>query len=205
MDAPEQQHDFSLMGSLFAEKKESFLYYSFAMSLFLMIASFLVVGGSGWQHLQTLHGLHQQIERTEVEALRPILQLSTQKVPATLNIKRAQQLAETALTIKEEAWRELSKSNLNSLDVLYELTKLFDKNRFDLKVDSVVISYEEGPLKVEVAGIFKSKTGTDHFTHYADFEKRFAEIKVLAFDGGNESLTDDGSVQFNSIFKMREA
>ncbi len=203
MILPEQEN-FSLASYILKEKQEHILFRLWGIALGMMATVLVMIAVHGFYYVSDLQALHSQLERREVEALRPIIQASNQKVPPLLSLKRAQTMAESALKMKEDAWQELQKNSITPLEVWYELTKLFDKNRFDVAVDSITMSRDEGPLKIDVSGIFKSKTGTDHFTHFADFEKRFSEAKLLALDGMNESLTDDGSVQFNTLFKIRE-
>lgn len=198
------QESFSLASYLLKDKQESVLFRLWGIALGLTVTLFVIIAVHGFYYVSDLQTLHSQLERREVETLRPIIQASNQKIPPFLTLKRAQAMAEAALKTKEDAWQELQKNSITPLEVWYELTKLFDKNRFDVTVDMITMSRDEGPLKIDVSGIFKSKTGTDHFTHFADFEKRFSEAKLLALDGMNESLTDDGSVQFNTLFKIRD-
>ncbi len=198
------QENFSLANYILKEKQESILFRLWGIALGMTAALLIIITVHGFYYVSDLQSLHNQLERREVELLRPLIQASNQKVPALLPLKRAQTMAEAALKTKEDAWQELQKNSITPLEVWYELTKLFDKNRFDVTVDMITMSRDEGPLKIDVSGIFKSKTGTDHFTHFADFEKRFSEAKLLALDGMNESLTDDGSVQFNTLFKIRD-
>ncbi|MBL4587974.1 hypothetical protein JKY79_01375, partial [Candidatus Babeliales bacterium] len=201
---PENQEHFSLSGSLLQKKQESFLFHLWGTALVIMCTVLLGIGGHSFYYLRNLQGTLVYLENKDIELLRPLLQVKNKKKSIKLTLKRAQTMAETALKEKEDAWQELQKNGITPLEVWYELTKLFDKNRFDVKVEMITMSREDGPLKIDVTGIFRSKTGSDHFTHFADFEKRFSEARLLALDGLNESLTDDGSVQFNTLFKIRE-
>lgn len=201
----ENQEHFSLSGTLLQQKREKLLFHLWGTALAIMLTILLVVGGHSFYYLRDLQGTLDRLEQKEVQLLHPLLQANNKKKASrALTLKRAQSMAEEVLKSKENSWQELQKNSITPLEIWYELTKLFDKNRFDVKIEMITMSREDGPLKIDVSGVFRSKTGSDHFTHFADFEKRFSDARLLALDGLNESLTDDGSVQFNTLFKIRE-
>ena len=201
----ENQEHFSLSGTLLQQKREKLLFHLWGTALAIMLTVLLVVGGHSFYYLRDLQGTLDRLEQKEVQLLHPLLQANNKKKASrALTLKRAQSMAEEVLKSKENSWQELQKNSITPLEIWYELTKLFDKNRFDVKIEMITMSREDGPLKIDVSGVFRSKTGSDHFTHFADFEKRFSDARLLALDGLNESLTDDGSVQFNTLFKIRE-
>lgn len=199
---PQQQFD--LTGSIFADRDNNKTYRSLVAACCMILIGSGIVIGNGIMHLQELHDLNARIERTELARLAPLLAEGGKRTRTT-TLKRAQQIAETALTTKEEIWASLNKEGVKPLEVLYELTKLIDKKRFDINIESADLSTEDGPLTAQISGVFRSKSGSDHFTHFADFEKRFSDSKILALETLSESLTDDGSVRFSSLFKVRES
>ena len=129
------QENFSLASYILKEKQESMLLRLWGIALGMTVTLFIIIAVHGFYYVSDLQTLHSQLERREVETLRPIIQASNQKVPSFLTLKRAQAMAEAALKIKEDAWQELQKNSITPLEVWYELTKLFDKNRFDVTVD----------------------------------------------------------------------
>ncbi len=51
----------------------------------------------------------------------------------------------------------IQKRKLHPLEILQELTNIIDKRRFDVTIEEVIISQEDGIPKAEVDGYFRSK------------------------------------------------
>ena len=107
---------------------------------------------------------------------------------------------------KEEMWAPFSQQRLRPHAILLELTRIIDKRLFDVTVQEVIINTdEEGVARVEVTGVFQSKTGIEHFKHFSVLEKSFEESRTLTLtEEIDPTLADDKGVKFTARLKLKE-
>ena len=170
----------------------------------LIFVTFIV---HGYLQISSLSNEIKKIETRETGKLRRIMPKDI-RLPAQINLRALAQKAETILTEKLEMWKAFEKTGLRPLEILQELTNIIDKRRFDVNVDDVAISEQDGIPKIEVEGFFKSKTGSDHFRYFAELEKRFDESRFLQrWDEKEEidsRLVEDKGIKFTAKLKPRE-
>lgn len=126
------------------------------------------------------------------------------KFPQKPLLKNVIREGEKIVQEKKEIWAAFQQQRMRPLDVLAELTNIISKKKFDITIKEVALSTkDEGALKVEVDGSFKSKTG-DHFTDFLAVENRFKESGMLKLIDVIEATPADGGVNFTAKLKLRE-
>lgn len=168
----------------------------------------LTLGALGLQgYFQIEEGAKQitLLEEREIKRLRSALPADH---PGTKKktIKTLAREVETYVQEQEELWSAFATQRLRPLEILQELTALFNKKKFDIDIEHIIISRNDAPNPIEIKGVFRSKTGKEdfkHFTELADDIGKLAKMLILTEEIDPSQLPDKG-VSFTAHFKLRE-
>lgn len=169
------------------------------------------IGAYGYYTITTLREEGLKIERLETAKLKKILPLAQRK--ASKNVKSLVATVKTYLHDQAKLWAPFSQQRLRPLLVLQELSLLMNKKRFPITTTRLSIGKElaedtdqETTMRsIEVEGVLKSQTGTDHFKHFGQFEEVVKNSRVLALTRESDpspTEKNDG-VQFTLQLKLR--
>ncbi len=198
--------NFNLQRKKFEPKITNLLAKQLITGIGLIIVIFLALFINGSIQIHKLSSKIKEIEKTETTKLLKILpkNFKSKKIAFKSLINQANRL----ISEKLEMWGPFEKQQIEPLLILQELTKIIDKRRFDVRIDSVSITEEEEKAKIEIDGFFRSKTGSDHFTFFAKLVKRFEDSKVLELWDVREEIDsrpeEDKGIIFNAKLKLKE-
>jgi type IV pilus assembly protein PilM len=173
-----------------------------ATALIICLLSF--IGITGYLQIKTLASTVAQLEKREIEKLKNLFPRDSKALKGPLTLKKIIKDAEVFVNDKQEMWAPFSQQRLRPLEILQELTRLIDKQRFDVSIDELSITTEEGSQRILLSGFFKSKTGF-HFQEFGLFQKVFQDSKTLVLaEEMDPTLADDRGVKFTAQFKQKE-
>ena len=202
---PEQQAHFNLRRKALALVRKDLMQKQLITAVVLFIIVFGSLATYGYIQLSRLSTALITLEQTEVNRLKKIFPADSKarkKNKLNLLVKDAQKL----IGDKNEMWAPFSQQRLRPLSLLQELTRIIDKHLFDVTVQEVAITTDENGIPlVEITGIFRSKTGVEHFRHFSVLEKNFDESKTLALteEIDPSPLADDAGIQFTAKLKQK--
>jgi type IV pilus assembly protein PilM len=199
-----QQGDFDLRRKQFAFHRQELLVKQIIVAIALITIVIGTIGIKGYMDIGTLNQRAEMLEATEVNRFRNEKVFPKNKFPTKPTLKNVIRDAEKIVREKRELFAPLAKLRMRPLDVLLELTSLVNRKQFDITVKDVTISTQQtGEAKIELEGLFKSKTG-DHFSEYPQIINRFKESHLLKFVDQNETVAPEGGVSFTVKFKLKE-
>lgn len=145
------------------------------------------------------------LEKKERKRLTPMIVSDGKKKPGNMSIKKLLTEAKKGIEQKQEMWAPLTQGALKPLLVLQELSKIIDRKRFDVAIESLIFNRDEnGKVLVEISGSCKSRTGSDHFANFAEFEKNFTGSELLSLVGSPDpTATEDKGIKFVAQFKQK--
>jgi len=170
--------------------------------------SSLLLAGFGIYHFTEYRRVKTYADRLEQRQILRLKELfpKNHKALKTTSLRKLLREGEKLIGEKEDMWAPFAQQRLRPLIILQEMTRLIDKQRFDVKIDQITIaSDEQGVGNAEVTGFFRSKTGFDHFHHFGVFEKSFSESKTLVLvEEIDPTLADEKAVKFTAKLKQKE-
>lgn len=166
---------------------------------------FGMLGLLGYAEINLLSNRLEMLEKKERKRLSPLIAADSKKKPGSMPIKKLLNEAKKGLEQKQEMWAPLTQDALKPLAVLQELNKIIDRKRFDVAVETLTFNRDDdGKVLVEIAGSFKSRTGSDHFAHFAEFEKNFSGSEFLAIVGAPDPVAaEEKGIKFVAHFKQK--
>lgn len=204
----DQQSDFDLRRKEFALHRKKLISYQIVTAGIFIVLIFSALTITGYFQVTDLSSNIKRIESRESSKLKRILPKDI-KLPKQITLRTLSQKAETILADKKEMWTPFEKTGINPLLILQELTNIIDKRRFDVNVEDIAISEENGSTRVDVEGFFKSKTGSDHFRYFAELEKRFMDSKILKLWDEKEEVDsrfmEDKGIKFFVKLRFKES
>lgn len=175
------------------------------MGLVAIIFISLIIYGS--IQINKLSNQIKKIEKIETTKLLKIFPKEF-KIPKSMTFRSLINKANKLISDKLEMWGPFEKQQIKPLLILQELTRIIDKKRFDITMESVSIIEENEKAKIEIEGFFRSKTGSDHFKYFAELVKRFEDSKVLEPWDTREEIDsrpeEDKGIRFSAKFKLKE-
>ena len=199
--------NFNLQRKKFEPKITNLLAKQLITGIGLVIIIFLALFINGSIQIHKLSSKIKEIEKTETTKLLKIFPKDF-RLPKKISFRSLINKANRLITDKLEMWGPFEKQQVEPLLILQELTKIIDKKRFDVRIDSVSITEEEEKAKIEMDGFFRAKTGSDHFTFFAKLVKRFEDSKVLELWDKREEIDsrteEDKGIIFNVKLKLKE-
>ena len=160
----------------------------------------------GYQQISTLSSVLGVAESTQLSKLNEKFspQLAMLNKPS---LKRAIAHIEEHVREQQIFWNMFGAKNLNSLEIMYELTELIDRRVFNVDVTHVNISLSEDDHtpRITLEGTFTSKTEA-HYSDFGIFEKHLALSKRLMLTKDTENSFADNAhgVKFAARFKLRD-
>ncbi|MBD3273294.1 hypothetical protein GF385_03015 [Candidatus Dependentiae bacterium] len=199
--------NFNLRRKSFEPKQINLLSKQLITSILLTSLIFITLIVYGYFQINSLSKKIKTIEKEETRKLLKIFPKDF-KLPKKINFKSLINRADRLISEKLEMWGPFEKQELKPLLILQELTNIIDKRRFDVTMESVAITEEDEKAKIEIEGFFRSKTGSDHFTYFADLAKRFEDSKILEFWDPREEIesrpVEDKGIIFSATLKLKE-
>lgn len=172
----------------------------------LLILLFGALGTKGYLDVRELNQRIERHKKQEVQRMRKLLPAG-HPGKKKAGIKQLIRATEEYVQEQEEIWAPFSQQRLRPTETLQELCMIFNRKKYDLTIDEVLISGEENEAHpIEVRGLFRSKTGADHFKYFSDLE---ADIKASPLFVLTEEVdptpTENGNgIEFTVRFKQKE-
>jgi hypothetical protein len=121
------------------------------------------------------------LEEKEIKRLRSALPADSPGAKKR-NLKVLAKEVETHIQEQEEIWSTFAAQRLRPLEILQELTLLFNKKKFDIDIEHIHIggdSAQQSPI--EIKGVFRSKTspGKADFKHFSELATDISTSKTL--------------------------
>lgn len=160
----------------------------------------------GYQQISTLSNVLGVAESTQIAKLNEKFsqQLAMLNKPS---LKRAITHIDEHVLEQQIFWNMFGAKNLNTLEILYELTELIDRRVFNVDITRVNISLsdDDHTPRITLEGTFTSKTEA-HYSDFGIFEKHLALSKRLMLTKDTENSFADNAhgVKFSARFKLRD-
>ncbi len=174
-----------------------------------IIAGLILSTLGGLAYLQIVEGQEEisMVEKKEIKRLRSALPSDSPGAKKTA-IKALAKEVETYIEEQEDLWSTFSAQRLRPLEILQELGTIFNKKKFDLEIEHIIISGDDNqPHPIEVKGIFRSKTspGKEDFKHFSELATDIEQSKTLMLtEEVDPSQLPNKGVSFIAHFKPRE-
>lgn len=196
--------DFTLRQKEIAFSVRPQLYRQFVTAGILLA---LLIGGLatiGYLDLREVDKAIATLEAKETAKLRRVFsENDTKRKKGSL-----QQLAKDAaahVQEQETIWAPFAKQRLRPLEVLQELSQLFNRKKYTLSIDQVAINgNEQEQHPIEIIGSFKSKTGSDHFKNFSALEEDVRLSKTLMLTEEIDPKSAPDGLKFTAHFKQKE-
>jgi len=202
------QRDFDLRQKEFAKIHGDQLIKQMITACVIIGIIIFSLGLKGFLDIRALAQQEERIEQQEIAKLKQQDILPSKNFTPTVKLAKIFRDAQKIIKEKEEIWEPFSQRSTKPLDILLEITRIIDKKRFDVTIKEVrlTVGPDKKPL-AEIDGVFRSKTGSDHFTQFAEqFAKRFKESVTLAIaEEPKDGPAPEGGVEFTFKMKPKEA
>jgi len=200
----DQQDQFDLRRKIFAIQEDNITRKQIISALIIIFAIFTTISITGYIQINTLTQNFNRIEQRQTEKLRLIFPVPA-KIPKNISLRNLMQRAKNLIQDKVQMWEPFKKEKLHPLEILQELTNIIDKRRFDVTIEEVIISQEDGIPKAEVEGYFRSKTGSNHFKYFEELEKRFVDSRFFTLEEEIDPKgVEDKGVKFIAKLRIQE-
>ena len=160
-------------------------------------------------YLQVTEGKERisAFEKQEIKRLRSALPSDSAGAKKT-SIKALAKEVETYVEEQEELWATFSAQRLRPLEILQALSLIFNKKKFDLDIEHIIISGDDNQQHpIEIKGVFRSKTspGKEDFKHFSELATDIDNSKTLVLtEEVDPSQLPSKGVSFIAHFKPRE-
>lgn len=187
----------------------------------LILIMMIAISVNGYLNLRFLNNRASAIEEKEVSNLRNMLikgKRNTQDetlvrlMSRALNDRRLSSLFKKTKTIvgeEERSWLALANLRVHPLKTLIELTKMFDRETFNVYFNYASINNDVNGLDtVDITGVLKSKTEGEDFQDYYKFIQKITDRieKKLVLSSEDSLLNEEpeGGVKFSITLKQKE-
>lgn len=170
----------------------------------LLLVLFFTIGIRGYLGVREVNMLITQKQTREVSRLRKVFPPKS-PMRKKSSLKALAKEAENYVQEQEEMWAPFSQQRLRPLEILQELTALFNRKKFDIDIQEVIITgdeHEQHPI--EVQGLFRSQTGSDHFKHFSMLEEDLRNSRTLVLTEEIDPTPAENGVQFIVHLKQKE-
>lgn len=215
-----EQSNFDLRRKQFAYRRHGLMVKQLATACGITLIMLIILGVKGYIDLHRLAQQAQQLEQREINRLKSENIFPKEQFPKKATLPIVVREAEKIVREKMEIWAPFSQQRMRVLTLWLELTRMVNKKAFDVTIKEVIFTTEEkgwerekdggikkdlGVQKVEIEGLFKSKTG-DHFVDFMGLENRFKESTMLKLIGPLTETTPapDGGVNFVIKMKLKD-
>ncbi len=211
------QELFDLRRKQFAFQRHSLLVKQLAMAVFIIIAMLTGIGIKGFIDLHKLSNEARMFELREINRIKTEDIFTKEQFPRNASLATVVREAERIVRDKLDVWAPFAQQRMRPLDLWLELTRIINRKQFDVSIKEIVFTTQErnwekekdgspkkdaGIPKLEVEGIFKSKTG-DHFVDFIPLENRFRDSTILKVIEPIETTPADG-VNFSVRMRLKE-
>jgi len=174
-----------------------------ALILFVFIT--LGLGIHGYLQVSRLINTSIEIENKEIKNLKTLVP-ENETLPKKITLKRLIETVETIINNRKEAWKNKDSTNLTAIEILQELTRIIDRKKFNVHINSLIIGAGENATQViTLEGILHSKTGDDAWAHFYLFRETWKNSKILTVTDIVEGMADDATgVKFTAHLKRKE-
>ncbi len=170
----------------------------------LFLLTLGIIGVQGYLQIEEETAYIKALDLRELKRLRSALPSDSPDAKKK-NIKALAKAVETHIQEQEELWAAFSAQRLRPLEILQELSSLFNKKKFDIDIEHIFIGDNDAPHPIEVKGVFRSKTGKDDFKHFTELANDIGNSKTLAITQEiDPTQLPDKGVSFTACFKLRE-
>jgi Tfp pilus assembly PilM family ATPase len=200
-------YEFNLRKKIFAQADYELASRQILTAATLLILLFGAIVAHGYLQIATLSATAKQIEKREIEKLKPLFADNMKLLTGKTNFKKIITEAERSLSEKQAAWAQFSHATLEPVGIIYELMRIVDRRHNGVTLNSLTISTDDtGQQIIEVSGLFKSKTGHDDFSNFYEWQKGFQDSLVLELvERIDEQSADDNSgVNFNAKLRLKK-
>lgn len=177
----EKQGLFNLRRKTFALVYKRLVIHQLVTAVACILVVLLTVGGNGYFDVRRLEQEAERRETREIERLKNSGIFSRNSFPKRPTLQNLVRDSQRTVDEKQALWEPFIQQRTRPLEVLLELTRIINKKQFDTKIESVDFTIDRTkrmPI-IETSGYFKSKTGSDHFINFKDFENRFKDSPLL--------------------------
>jgi len=200
-------YEFNLRKKVFAQADYELASSQILTAVLILIVFFGTIITHGYLQIATLSTTATQIEKREIEKLKPLFADTMKLRTGKTNFKKIIEEAERTLSEKQVAWAQFSQVTLKPVDILYELMRIVNRRQNGVTLNSLNISTDDtGQQIIEVSGLFKSKTGDDDFSHFYEWQKGFQDSLLfeLAERIDEQSADDNSGVNFNAKLRLKK-
>lgn len=199
--------NFNLRRKSLSQNKSNLIRKQLKMAISLTILIFGAIFVIGAMQTYKLSNKINLLEANETKKLLSIIPKNS-RIPKKISFIALINKAKKAISEKLEVWGPFEDQKLKPLYILEQLTTIMDRKKFDVTTELLSISEENKRVKIELEGIFRSKTGSDHFKYFAELEKRFEDSKVFELwnrqEGIESRLEEDRGIRFSAKLKLKE-
>jgi len=170
----------------------------------ILVLALGALGALGYFQVEEESSYIRTLEQKELKRLRSALPGDSPDAKKK-NIKALSKAVEAHIQEQEELWAAFSAQRLRPLEILQELSSLFNKKKFDIDIEHIFIADNDSAHPIEVKGIFRSKTGKDDFKYFTELANDISNSKTLAITQEiDPTQLPDKGVSFTACFKLRE-
>ncbi|MBM3886985.1 hypothetical protein FJ364_03565 [Candidatus Dependentiae bacterium] len=177
---PIEFEDFNLRQQEFALFDEHLALQQFFTCTFLLLFSFGFLGFIGYSQIAELQNTARTLENDQINNLKKLLPRNerSKNIPLQGLFRKAENLVKEKNTL----WAPFGQERIRPLELLLEVTQMFDKNQFKLDIEEFILSEKEpGNPVIEVEGYFKSDLGLGyHHKEWQQLEERIKESPLLS-------------------------
>ncbi len=170
---------FNLGQKVFSSPKKEFFKYQMIASFIIVASIALYISLAGSLRSRSLGESITNIERSIQKKISTNLVAKGSVQPKRINQKKMIENAFKYFDELDNSWKLHGDQDLKPLEILLDLTRLLDKNKFDVEVEEVKLFYEESKKMLNLSGNFKTDTGKDSFKNLISNLGKWKKISNL--------------------------
>ncbi|HBS48052.1 TPA: hypothetical protein DEO28_02425 [Candidatus Dependentiae bacterium] len=228
---PSNQPEFNLRRKFFEIYQENLVIKQINSALILLGSLAIFIAAYGSFEIYSLYSKLSNLENQKASEVHKQLSLALKTTDKSLKNKIEKALKTSNLEtmnekgvvtgglnkqlseiigLEENSWGLLKKLKFPTLEVLAELVKIIDREKFNITIKEMNMSVNQEILPtIDVIGFFKSKNEGEDFQDFAKFqqqltEKNISEFLYLASSDSDLGDEGDGRVKFTLTFKQKE-
>ncbi len=210
-----EQSNFDLRRKQFAFQRHGLIIKQIVSAGIIIFITLMTIGIKGYIDIHKLSKEATFFEQSEINRIKAENIFTKEQFPKHASLAIVVREADKIIREKTEIWAPFEKARMHVLDLWSELTRIINKRQLDVSIKEVIFTTEEknwerdkkdvGIPKIEVEGVFRSKTG-DHYTTWSrTLENRFKESTLLkAIEIDPTPAPDGNGVNFSVKLKLKE-
>lgn len=202
----QQQGSFNLRRKQFAIYRDSLIAKQLITASVIILLMFLTIGIKGYIDIKKLSNQVTSFESYEISRFKAEKIFPRGKFPAKPTLTSV--IAQSNKIVKEklDIWSPFGQKRMRPLDYWLEIVRIVNKKQYNISIKKLAITTQErgwekepdgtikkdaGIAKVEVEGLFKSKTG-EHFGEWGSIQNRFKDSALLRVIEPIDETPSDG-------------